>query len=84
MVIGLISRADRKALIIPGVLNPQNAPKPNYAQWHVTPENCVAFEADGYDMDPELVVDAEIDRAVCKGITALSTSAAGTAPVAGG
>jgi len=42
---------------------------PNYAQWHVDPENRAAFEADGHDMAAELVADAEIDNTVFAGIT---------------
>jgi 5-methyltetrahydropteroyltriglutamate--homocysteine methyltransferase len=41
---------------------------PNYAQWHVDPENRAAFEAWGHDMAAELVADAEIDSAVFEGI----------------
>jgi 5-methyltetrahydropteroyltriglutamate--homocysteine methyltransferase len=41
---------------------------PNYAQWHVDPENRAAFEAWGHDMAAELVADAEIDDAVFEGI----------------
>ncbi len=41
---------------------------PNYAQWHVDPENRAAFEAWGHDMAAELVADAEIDNAVFEGI----------------
>jgi 5-methyltetrahydropteroyltriglutamate--homocysteine methyltransferase len=41
---------------------------PNYAQWHVDPDNRAAFEAWGHDMAAELVADAEIDRAVFEGI----------------
>jgi 5-methyltetrahydropteroyltriglutamate--homocysteine methyltransferase len=41
---------------------------PNYAQWHVDPDNRAAFEAWGHDMAAELVADAEIDNAVFEGI----------------
>jgi 5-methyltetrahydropteroyltriglutamate--homocysteine methyltransferase len=41
---------------------------PNYAQWHVDPENRAAFEMWGRDMAAELVADAEIDSAVFEGI----------------
>src|SRR5947209_16908633 len=41
---------------------------PNYAQWHVDPDNRAAFEAWGHDMARELVADAEIDNAVFAGI----------------
>src|SRR5713226_3106000 len=37
---------------------------PNYAQWHVDPDNRAAFEAWGHDMKAELVADAEIDDTV--------------------
>src|SRR6266545_1468208 len=45
---------------------------PNYAQWHVDPENRAAFESWGHDMAAELVADAEIDNAVFEGITGLT------------
>ena len=41
---------------------------PNYAQWHVDPENRAAFEAWGHDMAAELAADAEIDNTVFEGI----------------
>jgi 5-methyltetrahydropteroyltriglutamate--homocysteine methyltransferase len=41
---------------------------PNYAQWHVDPENRAAFEGWGHDMAAELVADAEIDNLVFDGI----------------
>jgi 5-methyltetrahydropteroyltriglutamate--homocysteine methyltransferase len=41
---------------------------PNYAQWHVDPENRAAFESWGHDMAAELVADAEIDNSVFEGI----------------
>jgi 5-methyltetrahydropteroyltriglutamate--homocysteine methyltransferase len=40
---------------------------PNYAQWHVDPENRAAFESWGHDMAAELVADAEIDNSVFEG-----------------
>jgi 5-methyltetrahydropteroyltriglutamate--homocysteine methyltransferase len=41
---------------------------PNYAQWHVDPDNRKAFESWGHDMAAELVEDAEIDNTVFEGI----------------
>jgi 5-methyltetrahydropteroyltriglutamate--homocysteine methyltransferase len=41
---------------------------PNYAQWHVDPENRAAFAAWGHDMAAELLADAEIDNTVFEGI----------------
>jgi 5-methyltetrahydropteroyltriglutamate--homocysteine methyltransferase len=41
---------------------------PNYAQWHVDPENRAAFESWGHDMAAELVADAGIDNSVFEGI----------------
>ncbi len=41
---------------------------PNYAQWHVDPDNRAAFEAWGHDMAAELVADAEIDNEVFAGV----------------
>lgn len=37
---------------------------PNYAQWHVDPDNRAAFTAWGHDMAAELIADAEIDNEV--------------------
>ncbi len=45
---------------------------PNYAQWHVDPENRAAFEAWGHDMAAELVADAEIDNIVFEGMTGIT------------
>jgi 5-methyltetrahydropteroyltriglutamate--homocysteine methyltransferase len=45
---------------------------PNYAQWHVDPENRAAFEAWGHDMAAELVADAEIDNTVFEGVRAVT------------
>jgi 5-methyltetrahydropteroyltriglutamate--homocysteine methyltransferase len=45
---------------------------PNYAQWHVDPENRAAFEAWGHDMAAELVADAEIDDTVFAGVRGLT------------
>ena len=45
---------------------------PNYAQWHVDPENRAAFETWGHDMTAELVADAEIDNTVFEGISGLT------------
>ena len=41
---------------------------PNYAQWHVDPDNRAAFEAWGHDMAAELIADAEIDNTVFEGV----------------
>ena len=41
---------------------------PNYAQWHVDPDNRAAFESWGHDMAAELVADADVDNAVFAGI----------------
>jgi len=45
---------------------------PNYAQWHVDPDNRAAFEAWGHDMAAELVADAELDNLVFEGVTGLT------------
>ncbi len=45
---------------------------PNYAQWHVDPGNRAAFEAQGHNMDAELVADAEIDNSVFAGISGVT------------
>jgi 5-methyltetrahydropteroyltriglutamate--homocysteine methyltransferase len=45
---------------------------PNYAQWHVDPQNRAAFESWGHDMAAELVADAEIDSAVFEGVRGLT------------
>jgi len=45
---------------------------PNYAQWHVDPDNRAAFEAWGHDMAAELRADAEIDNTVFAGIRGLT------------
>ena len=60
---------------------------PNYAQWHVDPDNRATFEAWGHDMAAELVADVEIDNTVFAVLPALhapSTSAVGTVPRDGG
>jgi 5-methyltetrahydropteroyltriglutamate--homocysteine methyltransferase len=41
---------------------------PNYAQWHVDPDNRAAYEGWGHDMAAELAADAEIDNAVFEGV----------------
>jgi len=41
---------------------------PNYAQWHVDPDNRQAFESWGHDMAAELVTDAEIDNEAFEGV----------------
>ena len=45
---------------------------PNYAQWHVDPENRAAFESWGHNMAAELIADAEIDNTVFEGITGIT------------
>ena len=45
---------------------------PNYAQWHVDPDNRAAFEAWGHDMAAELVADAEVDDLVFAGIEGIT------------
>jgi 5-methyltetrahydropteroyltriglutamate--homocysteine methyltransferase len=45
---------------------------PNYAQWHVDPDNRAAFEASGHDMAAELAADAEIDSALFEGIAGIT------------
>jgi 5-methyltetrahydropteroyltriglutamate--homocysteine methyltransferase len=45
---------------------------PNYAQWHVDPENRAAFESWGHDMAAELRADAEIDNEVFDGVTGIT------------
>jgi 5-methyltetrahydropteroyltriglutamate--homocysteine methyltransferase len=45
---------------------------PNYAQWHVDPDNRAAFEAWGHDMASELIADAEIDNLVFEGISGVT------------
>jgi 5-methyltetrahydropteroyltriglutamate--homocysteine methyltransferase len=46
---------------------------PNYAQWHIDPDNRKAFERHGHDMAHELVADAEFDNRVFEGISGIST-----------
>ncbi|PWU24233.1 MAG: methionine synthase [Candidatus Rokuibacteriota bacterium] len=45
---------------------------PNYAQWHVDPDNRAAFESWGHDMAAELRADAEIDNTVFEGISGVT------------
>jgi 5-methyltetrahydropteroyltriglutamate--homocysteine methyltransferase len=45
---------------------------PNYAQWHVDPDNRAAFQSWGHDMDAELVADAEIDNLVFDGVRSVT------------
>ncbi len=45
---------------------------PNYAQWHVDPDNRAAFESWGHDMAAELAADAEIDNLVFEGVRGLT------------
>jgi 5-methyltetrahydropteroyltriglutamate--homocysteine methyltransferase len=45
---------------------------PNYAQWHIDPDNRAAFEAHGHDMAHELVADAEFDSMVFEGLTGVT------------
>jgi len=45
---------------------------PNYAQWHVDPDNRAAFTSWGHDMAAELAADAEIDDSVFAGVRGLT------------
>jgi 5-methyltetrahydropteroyltriglutamate--homocysteine methyltransferase len=45
---------------------------PNYAQWHIDPDNRAAFEAHGHDMAHELVADAEFDSLLFEGVTGVT------------
>jgi 5-methyltetrahydropteroyltriglutamate--homocysteine methyltransferase len=45
---------------------------PNYAQWHVDPDNRAAFESWGHDMAAELAADAEIDDTVFEGVRGIT------------
>ena len=45
---------------------------PNYAQWHVDPDNRAAFESWGHDMAAELAADAEIDNLVFEGVRGMT------------
>ena len=45
---------------------------PNYAQWHVDPDNRAAFESWGHDMAAELRADAEIDDLVFEGVSGVT------------
>jgi methionine synthase II (cobalamin-independent) len=45
---------------------------PNYAQWHVDPDNRAAFESWGHDMARELVADAEVDNTVFAGVSGIT------------
>lgn len=45
---------------------------PNYAQWHIDPENRDAFEQHGHDMAHELEADAEFDNSVFAGIKGIT------------
>ena len=45
---------------------------PNYAQWHVDPDNRAAFESWGHDMAKELVADAELDNEVFAGVSGIT------------
>jgi 5-methyltetrahydropteroyltriglutamate--homocysteine methyltransferase len=45
---------------------------PNYAQWHVDPDNRAAFESWGHDMAKELVADAELDNEVFAGVRGIT------------
>lgn len=56
---------------------------PNYAQWHVDPDNRAAFQSWGHDMAAELVADAEIDDSVfagMRGVTRAMHICRGNAP----
>ncbi|HET7341248.1 MAG TPA: cobalamin-independent methionine synthase II family protein [Methylomirabilota bacterium] len=45
---------------------------PNYAQWHVDPDNRAAFERWGHDMAAELVADAELDNLAVQGVAGIT------------
>ncbi len=45
---------------------------PNYAQWHVDPDNRAAFERWGHDMAAELIADAEIDNLAVEGVRGIT------------
>ena len=45
---------------------------PNYAQWHVDPDNRAAFESWGHNMAAELIADAEIDDTVFEGVRGIT------------
>jgi 5-methyltetrahydropteroyltriglutamate--homocysteine methyltransferase len=45
---------------------------PNYAQWHVDPDNRAAFESWGHDMAAELIADAEVDNFVFDAVRGLT------------
>jgi 5-methyltetrahydropteroyltriglutamate--homocysteine methyltransferase len=45
---------------------------PNYAQWHVDPDNRAAFERWGHDMAAELTADAEIDDLAVQGVRGIT------------
>jgi 5-methyltetrahydropteroyltriglutamate--homocysteine methyltransferase len=45
---------------------------PNYAQWHIDPDNRAAFEEHGHDMAHELAADAEFDSMVFEGLTGVT------------
>ena len=45
---------------------------PNYAQWHIDPDNRAVFEEHGHDMAHELVADAELDNMVFEGLTGVT------------
>lgn len=45
---------------------------PNYAQWHVDPDNRARFEEHGHDMAHELLADADFDNAVFEGLSGVT------------
>ena len=45
---------------------------PNYAQWHVDPDNRAAFERWGHDMAAELTADAEVDNLAVEGVRGIT------------
>jgi 5-methyltetrahydropteroyltriglutamate--homocysteine methyltransferase len=45
---------------------------PNYGQFYVDPEVRASLEAEGHDLDAELVADAEIDNSLFDGITRIT------------
>ena len=42
---------------------------PNYGQFYVDPEVREALQAEGHDLDEELIADAEIDNSLFEGIS---------------
>ena len=45
---------------------------PNYGQTYTEPEVRAVFEAEGHDLEAELIADAEIDNSLCESITGVT------------